>query len=120
MLHETLIPVTEEELAELKSEVERELVPYYQTYFNKVHEELLALREENELLNTLFDMQHKAYCRAWKMWQEAAPGRELTMPDLADQTLFLLTRLDEAEQTQLQLRQEIERLQAKEQEGGGA
>lgn len=51
---------------------------------------------ELEELRTVFDLTRAADLRAIKMWQ-ASTGRELTWPDRADLTLWLLTRLAEAE-----------------------
>ena len=43
--------------------------------------ELEACREENQLLNTLFDMQQTRMKKATKLWQQAT-GKKDTLPDL--------------------------------------
>ena len=53
-----------------------------------------AGRREARELQDIFDLQRKADRRAIKMWQAAAPGRELTHPDRADMVVFLLEKLD--------------------------
>jgi len=50
--------------------------------------------EELVTLQTLFSMRWNADMRAIKMWQEAAPGRDLTWPDHTDLLVWLLGELD--------------------------
>ncbi len=56
-----------------------------------------ALREEVAGFEESFALRDKADMRAIKMWQAAAPGRELIWPDHADLVVFLLERIDALE-----------------------
>ena len=44
--------------------------------------------EDREDLQATFDLRWKADMRAVKMWRDAHPGKELTLPDHADNTHF--------------------------------
>jgi hypothetical protein len=59
--------------------------------------EIERLREEVACHEASFDATWAAQMRGVKLWREAAPGRELTLPDAADFTAWLLDQLEEAQ-----------------------
>ena len=71
--------------------------PGYAFTVREVAKELEALLTAKEELEATFDLRWKADMRAIQRWREAAPGRELTLPDHADLCVWLLKERDEQE-----------------------
>jgi len=71
--------------------------PGYAFTVREVAKELEALLTAKEELEATFDLRWKADMRAIQRWREAAPGRELTLPDHADLCVWLLEERDEQE-----------------------
>jgi len=58
---------------------------------------ILDLRQECDELNAIFDAHWKAEMRGIKMWQKAT-GRKLTWPSTDTFTVWLIDRLERAEE----------------------
>jgi acetyl-CoA carboxylase alpha subunit len=68
-----------------------------QKLFRGMIAEIDRLLDEVKDLEAYSNLRYKADRRGIKMWQEAAPGRELMRPDHADLVVFLLERIDTLE-----------------------
>lgn len=71
---------------------------------------LAEAEKENTDWNASFDLYHAAETRGCKMWQDAGPNRQMTLPDKGKLTAWLLDRLDTAQSDLATARAEAERL----------
>ena len=71
-----------------------------------------ALRAEVEEMNELFQAQWEADMRAVKLWQDATPGKEFTLPDRTNHVVWLLNRIEFDEKIYAEMREENERLKS--------
>jgi hypothetical protein len=60
----------------------------------RLQNQLASMKEDRDELQQGFDLRWAADMRAIKRWREAAPGRELTLPDHADLCVWLLEQLE--------------------------